>query len=194
MVLYDTNDETLIASPLSTSWQYIVRVNELSDTTQSVDMVAKTGRYHTAKVELRSTDGTNTPQFLSYSFRAMPSPERDQLFRIPINISDQIEAPGYRAITVPGRGEAVREALLAYEGVDTLIETWRPPRKVQGIIEKFEEPVYTIPNRGSVGKVMYARIRGKRLSTGDWIATPTLGNSLGQDGLGLSTLGVGDQT
>jgi hypothetical protein len=124
----------------------------------------------------------------------MPSPTRDQLFRIPINISDQVEAPGYRAITVPGRGEAVRDALMAYEGVDTLIETWRPPRKIQGIVEKFEEPIYTIPTRGSVGRVMYARIRGKHLSTGGWTATPTLGSSLGQDTLGLSTLGVGDPT
>ena len=112
--------------------------------------------------------------------------------RIPINISDQIEAPGRRAVTIKGRGKALREALMEYEGVDTLIELWRPPRKLQGQIERFEDPIITMPTRGSVNAVMYARIRGKVLSTTGYESTPTLGSSLGQNTLGLATLGVGE--
>ena len=195
LVLKDSNDIALLTTPASGSWQYITRINSSSDPTVSVDMVGKTGRYHLARIGFYAdAAGTYTPSWWSYSFRAMPSPDRDQLFRLPINISDQIEAPGRRAVTVDGRGEALRTALMAYEGVDALIEIWRPARKIQGIIERFEEPIYTIPKRGSVGKVMYARIRGKQLSLAGWTATPTLGSSLGQDGLGLSTLGVGDPT
>jgi hypothetical protein len=196
VVLLDSNDEDLLTDPTSSSWRFITRiVNTTTDSTQSVDMVSKAGRYHVAKVELRSDPaGTYTPAWWSYSFRAMPSPERDQLMRIPINVSDQIESPGTRAIRVPRRGDDLRNALMAYEGVDTLIELWRPPRKIQGTVEKFEEPITTIPKRGSVGYVMYARVRGRQLSLASYSSAPTIGSSLGQDTLGLTTLGVGDPT
>lgn len=193
LVLKDSNDVSLLTDISSASWQYITRINSYSERTLSVDMVGKKGRYHLAKVEFYSdTTGASTPSLWSYSFRAMPAPERDQLLRIPINISDQIEAPGRRAITIKGRGDALREALMAYEGVNTLIEIWRPVRKIQGIIERFEEPITTIPKRGSTGLVMYMRVRGRKLSVAGYDSTPTLGSSLAQNQLGTVTLGVGE--
>ena len=57
---------------------------------------------------------------------------------------------------------------------------------------KFEETIQTIPHRGSVGLVMYARIRGTKLADFEAYGATTSGASLGQDTLGLVTLGLGE--
>jgi hypothetical protein len=114
------------------------------------------------------------------------------LLRIPINVSDQIESPGKRAITIKGRGEAIEAALRAYEGESVLIELYRPALRLQGMIEQFEETLVTLPIRGSVGKVMYARVRGSEQSATIYSPATTSGASLGQDLLGVIGLGMGD--
>jgi hypothetical protein len=190
--LYGSNDETIITDPSSGAWLLVTTIR--TDVNESiVDIVGHRGRYHAAKVVMRANGVASlTPSFLSYSFRALASPNRDTLVRIPINVSDQIESPQRRALTVKGRGEAIEEALRVYEGQSVLVELYRPPLKIQGLIEQFEETIMTIPKRGSVGYVMYARIRGRKQSTTETTPPVTSGASLGQGILGLVTMGTGE--
>jgi hypothetical protein len=191
--LYDTNDESLIESPQDSQWALVATIREAGISEKRNDIVGRRGRYHAAKVEMAS-DGSRltTPELVSYSFRAFASPNRDTLLRIPINVSDQIESPGKRAITIKGRGEAIEAALRAYEGESVLIELYRPALRLQGMIEQFEETLVTLPIRGSVGKVMYARVRGSEQSATIYSPATTSGASLGQDLLGVIGLGMGD--
>ena len=136
--LYDTNQESLLENPSSNEWRLVAVLRNPEQTESIVDMVGRRGRYHGAKVTLASDSSrTLTPELLSYSFRALSSPNRDTLIRMPINISDQIESPGKRAIRIKGRGQAIEDALRAYEGESVLVELYRPKLKIQGLIEKF---------------------------------------------------------
>jgi hypothetical protein len=192
--LYNTTDPVLINDEASLDWQIVTKLLA-TESSREVNTLSLDARYHVAKVVFRS-DGSraSTPGFRSYSFRALPNPVRDVLLRIPINVSDQIESPGKRAMTVRGRGLAIEEALRAYEGAHVLIELYRPPLQVRGLIERFEATVDVIPPYGSVRRVMYARIRGSRLLNYQSPIINTTGSSLGQDTLGLVTLGKGVAT
>ena len=180
--LYDTTDPSLIELPESSSWVFVQTIGLGTAQTVDTPLSGRNSRWHVAKVVLRSDSSrVDSPTFKSYSFRALPAPERDVLLRIPINVSDQIESQGRRAIVVPGRGKAMEDALRAYEGRYVLIELFRPELEIRGLIEKFESTIETISNRGSVRKVMYARIRGTRVqASSGLVITTTSGASLGQ--------------
>lgn len=192
--LYDTNNEALIENPTDSAWTHITTIRSVNVTESITDITNHRGRYHAAKITLASDSARAfTPELLSYSFRALASPNRDTLLRIPINVSDQIESPGKRAITIKGRGAAIEAALRTYEGESVLVELYRPDIKLQGLVEQFEETMVTIAPRGSVGHVMYARIRGSKQTTGSFYAPiATSGASLGQDTLGVVGLGTGE--
>lgn len=191
--LYDTDDPDLINVPDSTAWRLVTRLYP-GETNREIDSLSgRVARYHAAKIVYRSDSSrTLTPGLRSCSFRALPSPSRDTLMRIPINVSDQVESPGKRAIKVHGRGNAIEAALRELEGAQVMVELWRPALQIRGVIEKFEETIQTIPHRGSVGLVMYARIRGTKLADFKAYGATTSGASLGQDTLGLVTLGLGE--
>lgn len=190
--LYDTTDPALINDPTNASWQLVIKLLATQTQTSITDLVGRDSRFHAAQIIYRS-DSTRdfTPALQSYSFRALPNPARDILLRVPINVSDQIESPGRRAVTIPGRGAAIESALRAYEGQQVLIELFRPNLQIRGLIERFESVITTIPSLGSVRRVMYARIRGTRLEDSEGVTTFTSGASLGQDTLGRALLGQG---
>ena len=193
--LYDTANPALINNESSTSWQLVAKLLGGHSGIRVDDLADRNSRYHAAKVIYRSDSSRlTTPALQVYSFRALPNPDRDILLRIPLNVSDQIESPGRRAITVNGRGAAIEQALRAYEGRQVLIELYRPNLQIRGLIEKFESTIETIPTYGSVRRVMYARIRGTRLSDFESSLSSTSGASLGQDILGRTILGEGVPT
>lgn len=191
--LYDTTNPALINDEASSSWQLVTQlfVGQTSSTINN--LAGRSSRYHGTKVILRSDSSrVFSPVVHSWSFRALPNPRRDILLRIPINVSDQIESPGRRAITVPGRGKAIEQALRVYEGQQVVVQLYRPALEVRGLIERFESVIETIPTYGSVRRVMYARIRGTRLEDSEAVVTQTSGASLGQDTLGIVAMGEGE--
>lgn len=191
--LYDTNDPALINNPASGSWQLVTQLDVGATKGEVNDLSGRNARYHAAKVILRSDSSRLfTPELLSYSFRALPAPNRDILLRIPINVSDQIESPGRRAVTIPGRGKAIQAALRAYEGRQVVVELYRPELEVRGLIERFESVIDIIPQRGSVRKVMWCRIRGTRITESIGFGGSSSGGSLGQDILGTIRFGMGE--
>lgn len=191
--LYDTTDAELIKDPDSSSWRLVHSLGYGTEEVTSSELTGRSSRYHAFKVVIRSpSDRLTSPEWGSSSFRALPAPERDVLVRIPINVSDQIESRGRRATRIPGRGQAMEDALRAYEGKYVNIELYRPEFEIRGLIEKFESTIKTIPNRGSVRHVMYARVRGTRLheSVG-YSAVQTDGVSYAQWQWALAQYGVG---
>jgi len=191
--LYDTTDPALITNEASTSWQLVAQLNDGDAQITVSDLSGRDSRYHAGKVVYRS-DGTRllSPSMRSYSFRAFPNPNRDILLRIPLNVSDQIESPGRRAVSIPGRGQAIEDALRAFEGKHVLVTLYRPELQVRGLIEQFESTIETIPTFGSVRRVMYARIRGTDISVAATVTIQTNNDNLGQNILGRVLLGVGD--
>jgi len=193
--LYDTTDPALINNEASTSWQLVTQLYDGTTESKIATLAGRSSRYHAAKIILRSDSSRLlSPGAQSYSFRALPNPDRDILIRVPINVSDQIESPGRKAVSIPGRGKAMEQALRAYEGQHVLIELYRPALQVRGLIEKFESTIDIIPTFGSVRRVMYARIRGTRLEDSEAIIIETSGASLGQDIAGLFKAGIGVPT
>ena len=192
--LYDTTDPEILDDPDSSSWRFVFALGA-GDLEQATSVLTgRNARWHAAKIVWRSpSDRLTTPRFRSYSFRALPAPERDVLIEVPLNISDQIESRGRRATRIPGRGKAIENALRAYEGKHVLIEFYRPELEIRGLIERFSENIETVSNQGSVGLVMYARIRGTRLQESvGYSAEVTAGVSFGQDRFGWAPFAIGD--
>ncbi|MEN8233773.1 MAG: hypothetical protein ABFR89_02480 [Actinomycetota bacterium] len=191
--LYDSADPALINDPDSLSWQLVTQLGATQSSALINTLTGRNSRYHAAKIIIRSDSSrTYSAAFRSYSFRALPNPRRDILLRIPINVSDQIESRGRRALTIPGRGKAIEQAIRAFEGQHVLLELYRPALQVRGLIEKFESSVQEIPMRGSVRRVLYATVRGSKLEDSEAIVIKTSGASLGQDILGQVVLGEGE--
>lgn len=192
--LYDTTDPEILDEPDSTSWRFVFALGGGETSKKTSVLTGRDARWHAAKVVFRSaSDRLDTPRFRSYTFRALPAPERDILIEVPLNVSDQIESRGRRATRIPGRGKAIEDALRAYEGEHVLIEFFRPELEIRGLIEQFSETIETIPNQGSVGLVMYARIRGTRLQESvGYSAEATAGVSFGQDRFGWAPFAIGD--
>lgn len=192
MKLWESNDSAAINDPDSDSWSHTVSLG-VGDTERfSTPYTGVNARYHTAKVTLGS-DSTRvfSPRFRSYSFRALPNPDRDILVRIPINVSDQVDSPWKRAINVPGRGEAIEAVLRSFEGKQASIELFRPALQVRGIVEKFESTIESITTFGAVRRIMYALIRGTRLSEIETsYGVATTGDNLGVATLGTITIGT----
>lgn len=193
--LYDTTDPDIIEDPDSTSWRHVFSLGNGESTKSTAVLSGRSARWHAAKVVWRSaSDRLLSPRFRSFVFRALPAPERDVLVEVPLNVSDQIESRGRRATRIPGRGKAIEDALRAYEGKHVLIEFYRPELEIRGLIEKFEETIQTVSNQGSVGSVMYARIRGTRIKESvGYSAEPTDGVSFGEDRFGWAPFAIGDQ-
>ena len=192
--LYDSTNPDLLTDPDSASWALVAKLVEGQEEAEIDTLTGRSTRYHLAKVVLRS-DPTRvlTPEFRSYSFRSLPNPNRDILVRIPINVSDQFETPGKRRQVRRGRGRELESAIKAFEGVQTTLGVYRLGLQVRGLVERVETPVEQLTDRGSVTRVQWVTMRGKRISDAIAIGQQTSGQSLGQDIAGLTLLGVGKQ-
>lgn len=190
--LFDALTPEAMSSPAG-NWSLVARLSVGSSESRANSLPQRESRFHVAKVVLVSPqDRSDTPAFRSYSFRGLPNQKRDILLRVPINVSDQIESQGRRATRIPGRGEAIESLLRTFEGKHTIIELFRPSWKIRGMVEQFESTIQTVPARGAVRAVMYARIRGTEVSDLGESAVNTSNASWGQDMFTAGQFAIGE--
>ena len=193
--LFDSTNIDVLSDPDHADWGLAVKVQVPGETEVVVsDLTGREGRYHVAKVDLEaSADKTLSPGLRSYSFRAFPSSDRDTIVRLPINISDQFEAPGKRAMIRRGRGLILENALRALEGKQVVCEIFALGIVLRGIMEAVEEPFVVFPDRGTPFRVMFVTIQGEDIagsSTG--FGGTSSGASFGQDKFAIPQLAVGE--
>tara|TARA_A100001515_G_C4585780_1_gene214451 strand:+ start:227 stop:2206 length:1980 start_codon:yes stop_codon:yes gene_type:complete len=143
--------------------------------------INRNARYLNLKVVLSANqDFTATPTFRSVSARALPRPQLI-VVDIPVNISDQVERPNRKRITVKNLGEAVYQELKQKEGDSVTLELYDPSETVRGVVESVAYPVINNANIGSVTQYCTIRVRGVR-------AADVIQSSVNT--LGIGTLGV----
>ncbi len=193
--LFDSTNPDVLSDPDHTDWSLALKVQVTGETeVDAKDLTGRQGRYHVAQVELNaSADQTLTPGLRSYSFRAFPSSDRDTIVRLPVNVSDQFEAPGKRAMTRRGRGLLLENALRALEGNQVVCEIYALQIVLRGILERVEEPIMTFPERGSPLRVMFLTIRGEDIAgAATGYGGTSSGASYGQDMFTIPQYAVGE--
>ncbi len=193
--LFDSTNIDVLSDPDHVDWELAVKVQVTGETELDIkDLTGRNGRYHVAKVDLvASADKTLSPGLRSYSFRAFPSSDRDTIVRLPVNVSDQFEAPGKRAMIRRGRGLVLENALRALEGKQVVAEIFAIGIVLRGILERVEEPIVIFPDRGSPLRVMYLTIQGEDIAgsqTG--FGGTSSGASWGQDKFAIPQFAVGE--
>lgn len=182
-------DASAIYDPDHASW---ILVGTLSDNSQSATdfVLSKLKSEQLAlKVVINGpTAADDTPQLLRYSVRGITT-ARDWVVSVPVNVSDLIEVPYRRPLTVPGWGEALLEQLVALEGQALNLTTYVPFNEYQGIIDEVIIPTDYLADRGSSTKIAMVMFRGKRTTEG---ATYTGTNSWAQTLFGQSLWASGE--
>jgi len=171
--------EKTIDNPDSSNWELT------NDSTTGFGgtefQINRNARYLNLKVVLSANqDFTATPTFRSVSARALPRPQLI-VVDIPVNISDQVERPNRKRITVKNLGEAVYQELKQKEGDSVTLELYDPSETVRGVVESVAYPVINNANIGSVTQYCTIRVRGVR-------AADVIQSSVNT--LGIGTLGV----
>ncbi len=193
--LFDSTNVDVLSDPDHAAWQLAVKVQVTDETEVDIkDLTGRNGRYHVAKLDLMaSADRTLSPGFRSYSFRAFPSSDRDTIVRLPVNVSDQFEAPGKRAMVNRGRGLVLENALRALEGKQVVAEIFATGIILRGILERVEEPIVIFPDRGSPLRVMYLTIQGEDIAGSQaGFGGTSSGASWGQDKFAIPQFAVGE--
>ena len=142
-----------------------------------------TGRWISAKIELLTDDINISPELLSFAIRGFQLVE-DLIVEMPVNISDQIERPFRKAITVQGQGNLIYQALRNKEGKNVQLEIYRPQTFLRGIIENVSAPIQEVSLRGSATAYCMVRFRGSKIFT-----VSSTSSRLGTGLLGVSRLG-----
>ena len=171
--------EKTIDNPDSSNWELT------NDSTTGFGgtefQINRNARYLNLKIVLSANqDFTATPTFRSVSARALPRPQLI-VVDIPVNISDQVERPNRKRITVKNLGEAVYQELKQKEGDSVTLELYDPSETVRGVVESVAYPVINNANIGSVTQYCTIRVRGVR-------AADVIQSSVNT--LGIGTLGV----
>ena len=193
--LFDSPNIDALSDPNHADWELAIKVQVPGETEVDIkDLTGRNGRYHVAKVDLvASAARTLSPTFRSYSFRAFPSSDRDTILRLPVNVSDQFEAPGKRAMIRRGRGVVLENALRALEGKQLVCEIFALGIVLRGILERVEEPIISFPERGSPLRVMYINVRGEDIAGSSLgYGGTSSGASWGQDMFAIPQFAVGE--
>ena len=180
--LYTSTLSQDIDNVSAVTWDEQVSINAGTGGEEEV-MELVSGRWIAAKIELNTDDTTQSPEFLSFAIRGYQL-VNDLVVDMPINISDQIERPFRKALTVQGQGDLVYQALRNKEGKNVQLEIFRPDTLLRGIIENVSSPIDEISQRGSVTTYCLVRFRGSKV-----IQTATSGVGLGVGVLGVDKLG-----
>jgi hypothetical protein len=126
--------------------------------------------------------------------RAFPNPDREKLVRLPINVSDAFERFGYRPARMNGRGLALEQAFSAFEGQQVVTEVYAVGLELRGLVERVDLSVEELPELGSATRILWMQVRGKRIyEAAGYDPSPTAGLSLGQQPVGASQLGSGEE-
>jgi hypothetical protein len=194
MQLYESTILEDLQDPNSATWlEVLTMVNATGLEKESVTTPAGNAVYHMGKFVLYANgDQSESPSFRSYSFRALPTPDRDVLIRIPVNVSDQYESPGKRAATVLGRGKAILDALLRYEGRNVNFGIYRTGFDFIGVVERIETASPALLQRGSPFAVAFMLIRGKETTVSTGYGTETSNAGWGIDPWAISAWAIGE--
>lgn len=185
--VYYTTDPEAITDPTSAAWIRAQIIRNLYDSGVEIPLTGAQSRWLAMMAVLHSnTAQTISPKLRSIAVRSFTDSE-DVVVDIPISISDRIERPGKRPITVSGWGDRMYQELMAREGGPVIAEIFTPPTVVRGTIEAVGTPIVQHPERGSAGIYAVVRIRGRLVTTG-----AVSGGGGGSEGaLGIGTLGIG---
>ena len=163
VVLAYSTDPLAIENPAHSTWTNIITATPSSPGDDSEFPITEVeARYLAGKLTL-TPNGANTatPVVLGFSFRALPLPTEEN-YAIPVNVSDQLEVPHRKALKIPGRGQAVYEALHTIKGKTVTLTLLRTNESVIGQITGLDTPISDIPERGSVAPFALLKVLGAR--------------------------------
>jgi hypothetical protein len=163
LVLAYSTDPDAITDSGHASWTTIISSDETSE--GDLGETAITGvesRYITAKLTLTPNGAaTASPVALAFAFRGLPLPTEED-YAIPINVSDRLEIPGRKALTVPGIGHAVIDQLHAIKGKAVTLTVLRDDEQVVGQLRSIGTPYTEVAPEGSLGTYSQVIVRGVR--------------------------------
>ena len=163
----------------ATTWEEQVHLTSgVGGDEQVMELV--NGRWITAKITLSTSDNTQSPKLLAFAIRGFQL-VNDLIVEMPVNVSDQIERPFRKAMTIRGQGELIYQALRNKEGKNVELELYRPDTLLRGIIENVSAPIEELSPRGSATYYCLVRFRGSKVTT----------ETTAGEGLGVALLGVG---
>ena len=140
-------------------------VNALTQTGGTGDQekqISEVSRYIIGKVILNKTGANNeTPKVKSVQFRALARPEL-VVAQIPINISDRVERPFRKPVTVKGLGQELYSELRNKEGSSVTLEIFDPSEIIRGVVESISYPVIQDVDKGSDTQYAVLTVRGTR--------------------------------
>lgn len=180
VLLYTIDPEDLEA-PASTGWVEVIELaNGEGGDERSMPEVES--RWLAAKIVLTpNTGATVSPRVRGFAFRAYPGHD-DVVVDLPIHVGDAMERPNRRRVRVRDRGEQWWAVLRTLEGKPAVVELFRPPERIRGIVESVGLPITMRSERGSATLVSIVKVRGYK-------ETVTSG-AAGAEVLGVGALGV----
>lgn len=175
---YDATDIRVLSEGRnSTGWTLAATV--LSNTSEiKSDLFNRISRYHVGMAVLQSGTGATTPCFQAWSIRALPNPDREELWQIPVNVSDQFESPQRRRLRAQGRGTELRKVLEQMAGEQAELKLYLMDVLLRGLVESVEPGVISHPDLGSPTNVMFITIRGRQQYGGIVTTGMTFGSTM----------------
>jgi len=140
---------------------YLLALKQTSGIGDVEKQISAVARYIIGKVILRSTDGVNTPKVKSIQFRALARPEL-VVAQIPVNLSDRVERPNRKPITVKGLGDSLYQELRKLEGNSVTLEIFQPNEIIRGVVERISYPIPSGDVLGSDTHFAVITVRGTR--------------------------------
>ena len=146
-------------------WELII--NRQSGEGTATAQMNKVSRYGSIKVVINAASGTSsgddtTPKVQSIQIRALARPELVAV-QIPVNLSDRVERPFRKPITVKNLGETIYQSLKDKEGNAVTLEVFDPAEVIRGVVESIQYPITgQLAEVGSVTQYAIITIRGTR--------------------------------
>ena len=171
------------------SWELLVNV--ISGSGTAAAQMNKVSRYGAMKVVLKAAAGTptgtdTTPTVQSIQIRALARPEL-VVVQIPVNLSDRVERPFRKPITVKNLGETIYQSLKDKEGNAVTLEVYDPAEIIRGVVESIQYPITgEYSDVGSVTQYAILTIRGTRQ---ELYGTVTSGNLYAVNEYGVMRFG-----